>query len=331
MTGIRGPAATGLGKQVRAAQARLVVPFEDNRHLNRLLGEYDGHLALAGGAPRHRGAGPRQRRDADGARPPPARRRARCWKSSTRAFARARTSDPATSTACCATPAMTPRPPMASPRSARAAASSRARSPNAERLHPGPGARRSRVRPRPGRHRQDLSRRRLCRAVPRARAGRAHRAVAAGRGGRRAAGLPARRHAREGRSLSAPALRRALRRAAAGQGGARPRDRRDRDRAARLHARAHAGACLRHPRRGAEHDQHADEDVPDPPRRRLEDGGDRRSRARSTCRRASARASRRRWGCSRACAASRRSASPSADVVRRDLVARIVDAYDKAG
>jgi phosphate starvation-inducible PhoH-like protein len=24
----------------------LVVPFEDNRHLNRLLGEYDGHLAL---------------------------------------------------------------------------------------------------------------------------------------------------------------------------------------------------------------------------------------------------------------------------------------------
>ena len=58
--------------------------------------------------------------------------------------------------------------------------------------------------------------------------------------------------------------------------------------------------------------QHADEDVPDPYRRRLEDGGDRRSRARSTCRRASARASRRRWGCSRACAASRRSASPPA-------------------
>ena len=46
MTGIRGPAATGLGKQLRAVEARLVVPFEDNRHLNRLLGEYDGHLAL---------------------------------------------------------------------------------------------------------------------------------------------------------------------------------------------------------------------------------------------------------------------------------------------
>ena len=46
MTGIRGPAATGLGKQLRALEARVVVPFEDNRHLNRLLGEYDGHLAL---------------------------------------------------------------------------------------------------------------------------------------------------------------------------------------------------------------------------------------------------------------------------------------------
>ena len=46
MTGVRGPAATGLGKQIRDAQARLVVPFEDNRHLNVLLGEYDGHLAL---------------------------------------------------------------------------------------------------------------------------------------------------------------------------------------------------------------------------------------------------------------------------------------------
>jgi len=46
LTGIRGPAATGLGKQLRAVEARVVVPFEDNRHLNRLLGEYDGHLAL---------------------------------------------------------------------------------------------------------------------------------------------------------------------------------------------------------------------------------------------------------------------------------------------
>jgi phosphate starvation-inducible PhoH-like protein len=35
-----------LGKAPKAGQARLIVPFEDNRHLNRLLGEYDGHLAL---------------------------------------------------------------------------------------------------------------------------------------------------------------------------------------------------------------------------------------------------------------------------------------------
>ena len=46
MTGVRGPAVSGLGKTLKAEQARLVVPFEDNRHLNRLLGEFDGHLAL---------------------------------------------------------------------------------------------------------------------------------------------------------------------------------------------------------------------------------------------------------------------------------------------
>jgi len=46
LTSVRGPAAPGLGKQLRSESARLVVPFEDNRHLNRLLGEYDGHLAL---------------------------------------------------------------------------------------------------------------------------------------------------------------------------------------------------------------------------------------------------------------------------------------------
>jgi len=46
LTGVRGPAASGLAKTLKGDQARLVVPFEDNRHLNRLLGEYDGHLAL---------------------------------------------------------------------------------------------------------------------------------------------------------------------------------------------------------------------------------------------------------------------------------------------
>jgi phosphate starvation-inducible PhoH-like protein len=35
-----------VGKTPKVAQARVIVPFEDNRHLSRLLGEYDGHLAL---------------------------------------------------------------------------------------------------------------------------------------------------------------------------------------------------------------------------------------------------------------------------------------------
>jgi phosphate starvation-inducible protein PhoH and related proteins len=43
---MRGPATAHVGKPPKDAQARVVVPFEDNRHLNRLLGEYDGHLAL---------------------------------------------------------------------------------------------------------------------------------------------------------------------------------------------------------------------------------------------------------------------------------------------
>jgi phosphate starvation-inducible PhoH-like protein len=43
---MRGPATTNVGKTLKVAQARVIVPFEDNRHLNRLLGEYDGHLAL---------------------------------------------------------------------------------------------------------------------------------------------------------------------------------------------------------------------------------------------------------------------------------------------
>ena len=41
----------------------------------------------------------------------------------------------------------------------------------------------------------------------------------------------------------------------------------DRDRAAGLHARAHAGARLRRARRGAERHRDADEDVPHPPGR----------------------------------------------------------------
>ena len=73
-------------------------------------------------------------------------------------------------------------------------------------LHRGAAARRSRLRRRPRRHRQDLSRRCRRRRDAAKGRGRPHRAVAPGGRGRRAARLPARRHAREGRSLSPPAL-----------------------------------------------------------------------------------------------------------------------------
>jgi phosphate starvation-inducible PhoH-like protein len=46
LSDMRGSATTNVGKTLKVAPARLVVAFEDNRHLNRLLGEYDGHLAL---------------------------------------------------------------------------------------------------------------------------------------------------------------------------------------------------------------------------------------------------------------------------------------------
>src|SRR5690606_27876918 len=43
----RGSPATGQrSPKIPSANARVVVPFEDNRHLTRLLGEYDSHLAL---------------------------------------------------------------------------------------------------------------------------------------------------------------------------------------------------------------------------------------------------------------------------------------------
>ena len=116
----------------------------------------------------------------------------------------------------------------------------RARTAGAGRLYPRAQAPRARVRHRPRRHRQDLARGRPCGAIVRAQGGRPHHPVAAGGRGRRAARLPARRHAREGRSLSAADLRRALRPDGRAHRRARAADRRDRDRAARLHARPHA-------------------------------------------------------------------------------------------
>ena len=48
MTGVRGSsiAGTGRAQKSRHAETRLVVPFEDNRLLTELLGEFDAHLAL---------------------------------------------------------------------------------------------------------------------------------------------------------------------------------------------------------------------------------------------------------------------------------------------
>ena len=89
-------------------------------------------------------------------------------------------------------------------------------------------------------------------------------------------GLPARHAQREDRPLPAPALRRAARHG-------RPRDhpqaarrRHHRGRPAGVPPRPLAQRLLHHPRRGAEHDARADEDVPDPPRLRLADRGHRR-------------------------------------------------------
>ena len=48
MTGLRGPTGYGPGRGPRPGQAskRIVVPFEDNRFLSQLLGQHDAHLAL---------------------------------------------------------------------------------------------------------------------------------------------------------------------------------------------------------------------------------------------------------------------------------------------
>ena len=74
-----------------------------------------------------------------------------------------------------------------------------------------------------------------------------------------------------------PALRRAPRHDGLREGRPADRARADRGRADRLHARPHAERLVRHPGRGAEHHQRADEDVPDPPGLRVQ-GGDHRRR-----------------------------------------------------
>ena len=108
--------------------------------------------------------------------------------------------------------------------------------------------------------------------VPARQAGQPDHPGAAGGGGGREARLPARRSAGEGQPVSAAALRRALRHDRDRARRAAARARHDRGRADRVHARPHAERRVRHPRRGAEHDLRADEDVPDAPRLRLEGG-----------------------------------------------------------
>src|SRR4029079_2183546 len=48
LAAFRGNPVSGPGRpiKVQVANKRIVVPFEENRYLTRLLGEYDSHLAL---------------------------------------------------------------------------------------------------------------------------------------------------------------------------------------------------------------------------------------------------------------------------------------------
>ena len=106
---------------------------------------------------------------------------------------------------------------------------------------------------------------------------------------------------------------------------ARGRD--DRGRAAGVHARAHLERRLHHPGRGAEHLDGTDEDVPDPARLRLQDGGHRRHHPGRP-------AGRDQVGL-RVVGASSTGVDDivfnltNHDVVRHKLVGRIVAAYDK--
>ena len=104
----------------------------------------------------------------------------------------------------------------------------------------------------------------------------------------------------------------------------------DRGRAARVHARPHAQRLVHHPRRGAEHDARADEDVPHPARLRFEGGRHRRRHADRPARgQAADRA------CCKCATSSKESTAScscelgSPDVVRHRIVQDIVDAYER--
>ena len=185
------------------------------------------------------------------------------------------------------------------------------------------------LRHRPRGHRQDVPGDRDGRRRALAPRGQPHHPHAPGRRGRRAPRLPARRPDGEGRPLPAPAVRRAARHARRRAGRRAPRARRDRGRAAGLHARPHAQRLVRDPRRGAEHEPRADEDVPDPPRLRLEDGRHRRHHAGRPAARPEVGPARGRRTSSTDVEGVEFVRFGGEDVVRHKLVQRIVAAYDE--
>ena len=92
--------------------------------------------------------------------------------------------------------------------------------------------------------------------------GQAYHSDAPGRRGRREAGLPARRHEGETRSLFAAVVRRAERYDPRREARPLHGGRDGADRSARVHARPHARQRLRDSGRSAEHDRLAAQDVP---------------------------------------------------------------------
>ncbi len=185
------------------------------------------------------------------------------------------------------------------------------------------------LRPRPGRHRQELAGGGHGGAGPAVQAGRAHHPHPARGRGRRAARLPARRPHGQGRPLPPPALRRALRHGRDRRRPAAARPGHRRGRAAGVHAGPHAQRQLHHPRRGPEHHARADEDVPHPHRLRVQGRHHRRHHPGRRGRRQERPrpGSRPSWPAS--------TASPfvhlsSTDVVRHRIVPDIVNAYERA-
>ena len=126
------------------------------------------------------------------------------------------------------------------------------------------------LRDRTGGHRQDLSRRRHRGASPPRSSGVEVDPHAPGGRGGGAARIPAGDPLREDRSVHASALRRPVRDDRRREPLAVDGERHGGGGAPRVHARANAERRVHHPRRGAEHDPRADEDVPHEDRIRVE-------------------------------------------------------------